>query len=65
MRQEKAHMIKYLTHKLFEKAVDSGTASRLTRRKSLCMCIYIYVCAVGSISGPHLGGFRVNKGSTL
>ena len=31
------------------------------------VCIYIYIDthAAGSISGPHLGGFRVNKLSTL
>ena len=32
----------------------------------LCICVYIYFFyAVGSISGPHFGGFRANKWSTL
>ena len=29
------------------------------------VCVYIYICAVGSISGPHLALCRVNKWSTF
>ena len=38
--------------------------SWICSQKGVYVCVYIYICAVGSISSPHLGFFRVNKWST-